>query len=92
MSESQKNARELLARASNESEGDNFTFVDATLLIEVGSSAMSVEKVQRVALEAGLIDAETDRGERFFFEAERLIGIRLGKASSKRVSGAGFTP
>lgn len=77
-------------------EGQTYLFADetdATLFVTLGKDVMQVPKVSKLDKKDGLVHLTTQKGERFFFDENAIVGLSLGSAANKsKGAGAGFLP
>lgn len=65
--------------------------VDATVFISLGQEVLQVARIARAELQPDfLVKLTTHRGERFFFQSEQIVGLRLGGEPKALRSTAGF--
>ena len=87
--------RDTLAEILKEADGkpvaeSSFRFEGGhglSLLVTAGSALLTIDKVRDVSLKSGYMKVETGRGERYFVDLERLVGVRSHSSSES----AGFT-
>jgi hypothetical protein len=64
--------------------------LDATAFIALGSEVLQVARVLRVEVAAEQVTLSNQKGERFYFPPEQVVGLRLGgEVRASRLS-AGF--
>lgn len=64
--------------------------VDATAYVALGMEVLQIPRLCRVEV-AGEVTMQTHKGERFYFLAEQVVGLRFGGPESRqRHGGAGF--
>lgn len=82
----------VLKETSTKAERDGRFSFDPTrslaLLVGTGGSLLAIERIVSVALRGGCLTAETERGERYFVDAERIVALREHSISG----GSGFLP
>ena len=57
------------------------------MLISAGGAMVTVERVVKLTLGAGYLDAETNKGERYLLDLACVVGLKLG---TPPMEGAGF--
>lgn len=57
-----------------------------TLFVCGGATMLTVDRVTRIVVKSEFVSIETDRGERFFVDHDRIVALRLHAASE----GPGF--
>jgi hypothetical protein len=82
----------ILKETSSKAERDGgYTFDPShglALLVGTGGAVLSIERVTRVVLREGCLTAETERGERYFVDTDRIVALREHKSAG----GSGFLP
>jgi len=71
--------------------GERFNFDPSrglALLVGTGGSLLAIERITKIALRGTCLTAETERGERYFVDADRIVALREHSVSS----GSGFLP
>ena len=80
-----------LASSSRAKDG-TFSFEPAqntTVLLTAESSVMTIDRVTRVSVKAGVVVIDTERRERLFVASEFIVGLRQQATSE---SPSGFLP
>jgi hypothetical protein len=64
--------------------------VDATAYVTLGQEVLQIPRITRVELSAEVV-FHTQKGERFIFSIEQVVGFRFGGPESRnKQGGAGF--
>lgn len=58
----------------------------ATVLVGGDGTLLTIDRVRRLVVKSGFVVAESERGERFFVELDRIFALRLEAAGE----GTGF--
>jgi hypothetical protein len=64
--------------------------LDATAFIALGAEVLQVARVLKIEVGAELVAISTQKGERFFFPPEQIVGFRLGGEPRASKTSAGF--
>lgn len=77
----------VLKDASGTPDRDGTYVFDASrglaFLVASGGTMLSIDRVRRVSLKKGYVSVESERGERYFVEAESVVALRLHDGDEK---------
>jgi len=65
--------------------------LECTAFIALGSEVLQVARVLRVEIAADMVTLGTQKGERFFFPPEQIVGWRVGGEGKAAKLSAGFS-
>jgi hypothetical protein len=65
--------------------------LEATAFISLGNEVLQVARVLRLEVTPELVTLHTQKGDRFYFPPEQVVGIRLGGELKSAKTSAGFT-
>jgi len=64
--------------------------LEATAFVALGAEVLQVARVLRVELAAELVTLHTQKGERFYFPPEQIVGLKVGGEMRASKTSAGF--
>jgi hypothetical protein len=65
--------------------------LECTAFIALGAEVLQVARVLRFDVAGELVTLSTQKGERFFFPPEQIVGLRLGGEGKAAKLSAGFS-
>jgi hypothetical protein len=65
--------------------------LDATAFIALGSEVLQVARVMRVEVTNELVALQNQKGERFYFPPEQVVGLKVGGEMRASKLSAGFS-
>jgi hypothetical protein len=65
--------------------------LDATAFIALAAEVLQVARVQRVDIGADVVSFNTQKGERFYFPPEQVVGFKVGGELKASKLSAGFS-